>query len=513
MALPRIVRQRKRRLLAVLITTAAVGCASSPTPVAVTNVVMPVVASAANPALTPPVAEVAGTEVAGPLQMVSFDQAPTVTVAPEVVAEDDNAGHEEERVTDLEETAEKPTGEPKTGFDADDFVSIALASHPKILAARQRVQATANVPIQVKTLPDPMFSNNFWPVADAALQTAGGRVANQMNLSQQIPWPEKLSTKANIASHEHQMAIAEVEAIEREIVEAVRLAYYELWFAERAIDITERTRSLLDDLEEVAKARLRTSGSQQDVLRAQLERDRLDEQIINLQRQKEISQADLATLLQQPLTALPPLSSELADLAAIERMETFLQTAEQCNPILRGLAAEIARDRDRERLACLQQYPDLTVGTHWGIISDHEAISPVADGNDNFSFTIGTSLPIWREKINAGVREAAHRRSSTVRRYEAERDLIYGRLRRLVAQIDAVSEQRKIYTDRIIPRTEDTLKLTVADYRGERTEFFSVIDTYRELLMLEIQLARFDANLASLLAQVDRTVGCTSYAP
>ncbi|EGF27289.1 TolC family protein [Rhodopirellula sp. JC740] len=389
------------------------------------------------------------------------------------------------------------------------FVNEALSRHPKILAARQRVAAASNVIPQAKALPDPTFNNTFWPFHDNALQTAGGRVGNQMSVNQKVPFPDKLKTKAIIASREVQIAQTEVDGIAREITESVRLAYYEVWFATRAIAIIEETKDLVADLTDVAEARYRSGGSQQDVLRAQLETDRLDEQLITLRRQKQVAQADLATLLQQPVDLLPEATDELGITDTPQQIEELIALAEQCNPKLRGLAWEIQRDRDKERLACLQQYPDFNVGLSWGLISDgHDVISPVANGNDNLSISFGTTLPIWREKINAGIREAAHRRSSTTRRLEAERDELYGKIRRLIVQADALAEQRDIYENRIIPRTEGTLELSIADYRGKRTDFFTLIETYRELLMFETQLARIDATLAGTIAQLDRTVGC-----
>jgi len=400
--------------------------------------------------------------------------------------------------------SQQPAGQP-----VEFFVGEALSRHPKILAARQRVAAASNVIPQAKALPDPTFNNTFWPFHDQALQTAGGRVGNQMSVNQMVPFPDKLKTKAVIASREVQIAQTEVDAIAREITESVRLAYYEVWFATRAITIIEETKDLVADLTDVAEARYRSGGSQQDVLRAQLETDRLDDQLITLRRQKQVAQADLATLLQQPVNLLPEASLELGVNDTPQQIESLIALAEQCNPKLRGLAWEIQRDRDKERLACLQQYPDFSVGLNWGLISDgHDVISPVANGHDNVSISFGTTLPIWREKINAGIREAAHRRSSTTRRLEAERDELYGKIRRLIVQADALVEQRDIYEDRIIPRTEDTLKLSIADYRGKRTDFFTLIETYRELLMFETQLARIDATLAGTIAQLDRTVGC-----
>ena len=389
------------------------------------------------------------------------------------------------------------------------FVAAALANHPKIRAARNRVAAASNVIPQARALPDPKFNNTFWPVQNQALQTAGGRVGHQFQLSQGVPWPEKLRTKAAIASREVQMAQAEVDQIEREITEAVRLAYYEVWFATRAIKIIEETRELVDDLTKVAEARYKAGGTQQDVLRAQLEADRLDDQLVGFRKRKKQAQADLAALLQQPVTLIPETQQDIGLNDAPKQLDELLGLAEQCSPELRALAWEIQRDRQKQRLACLQKYPDFNLGLNYSIINDDtNVISPVANGHDNISFAFGVTLPIWREKINAGIREAAHRTSSSGQRFEAERDVIQGKLRRLMAQADALVEQGAIYEDRIIPRTEDTLKVSIADYRGKRTDFFTLIETYRELLMFETQLARIEATLAGTIAQIERTVGC-----
>ena len=397
----------------------------------------------------------------------------------------------------------------ETSESVEYFISLALANHPSIQAARQRVSAELHRIPQVRALPDPKFNNTFWPIHDQSLQTAAGRVGNQMSVSQIVPWPEKLRTKAAIVSQEVRVAQAEVDRVEREITESVRLAYYEVWFATRAIAIIEETQELINDLTKVAEARYRSGGTQQDVLRARLESDRLADKLVSLAKQKQVAQADLAALVQQPVTLVVEAGEELGLADVPAQLDELIALAEQCNPKLAGLAWEIQRDRQKHRLACLQQYPDLQFGLNWGLVNDNNnVISPVANGHDQINFNVGTTLPIWRDKINAGVREAANRTSSSVKRLDAERDALYGKLRRLLAQADAFTEQRDIYEKRIIPRTEDTLKLAIADYRGKRTDFFSLIETYRELLMFETQLARIEASLAGTIAQVERAVGC-----
>ena len=207
---------------------------------------------------------------------------------------------------------------------------------------------------------------------------------------------------------------------------------------------------------------------------------------------------------------VPTAVTDLGVDEASPQIDLLVAQAESCNPTLHRLAAEIARDRAKEFLTCLQQYPDFQLGLGYSIVSDdHDVISPVANGHDNINFSLGVTLPIWRDKISAGISEAAHNRSSTALRREAERDRLRGTLRRQVAAAHAAIEQLDLLRTRLIPRTEQTLTISTADYQNEKADFTDLVDTYRELLALQVQVARTKATLASTLAQIERTVGCS----
>lgn len=394
--------------------------------------------------------------------------------------------------------------------DLQSLIATALAVHPRIQAARQRVAALSNRVPQVTALEDPVIGNTFWPIQDNALQTAGGRVGHQFNLSQKVPWPEKLTARGLVAQREAEVAAAEIAKAEREIVEAVRLAYYELWLAGRLIAIVKENQELARNLITIAEARYRTGGGQQDILRAEIERDKLDDQLISLRLQKEQARADLGTLVRQPIDLMPTAFETLQSLDVMPDLELLLAQAEQCNPNLQGLAAEIARDRAKQTLACLQQYPDFQLGLGYSIISDDQnVISPVANGQDNINFSVGVSLPIWRDKLNGGVREAAHQWNSSVQLKDAELDRLRGQLRRQIASAFAALEQLELFRERLLPKTEQALQIVTADYQGNKADFGDLIETYQEFLGYQVQVARLQATLASTLAQIERTTGCS----
>jgi outer membrane protein, heavy metal efflux system len=412
------------------------------------------------------------------------------------------------KTADKDETPDDELSEQKPTLGVDELVQMAIAVHPKIQAARSRIAAAQFRIPQASALPDPLAETLFWPIANNAQQLAGGRMANQLSLAQTVPWPEKLRAQAEVAAREVGMAQAEMREIEREIVESVRLAYYEVWYSGHAYGIVHENRKLAEQIVEIAQNRLRAGGSQQDVIRAVLEVEKRDQQLLELNRQFEVAQADLATLIQQPLDLSIETTQDLPASDVTTQLDTLLATAEQCNPALQSLAWQIQRDLQKQRLATLQNYPDLTYGVQYGMMSSSQATSPVADGIDNISFSVGTTLPIWKKKIQAGICQAAWERSSSSQLRQSEWNSIAGRLRRLVQQAHSLDRQRALYVEKMIPRAEQAFEISRSEYTVGKISFVQLIDNFSEVLMFRVEAARIEATLAGVLAQIERTVGC-----
>ena len=172
------------------------------------------------------------------------------------------------------------------------------------------------------------------------------------------------------------------------------------------------------------------------------------------------------------------------------------------------LGWQIQRDLQKQRLASLQKYPDLTYGVQYGMMSTSQAISPVADGIDNISFSVGSTIPIWKKKIQAGVCQAASERNSSTKLYQSERNTIAGRLRRLIQQADSLNKQRTLYAEKLIPRAKQAFEISQSEYIVGKISFVQLIDNYSEVLMFRVEVVRIEASLAGVLAQIERTVGC-----
>lgn len=393
--------------------------------------------------------------------------------------------------------------------DVDFYVRIALERNPEILAARRDVAAQSEVIPQATALDDPMLVESFQPFSNNSIQTAAGRGVNSLSLSQRFPWFGKLRVRGEVAEQETKIALARFAQSQLKVIEQVKLSYFELFFNQGAIEITEEDAKLLQDLLKFAEARYRTGKtSQQDVLRAQVELEKLRDRLIFLRRRLKQSQADLAKDLHTSPESDLKATKSLPPESAPKQIENLYEAAVRCRPELQQRLHAIIRNQRVRKLAQLQYYPDVTVGLGWQSITNNGALSGVANGNDNLAFTVGINLPVWRDKLRAGVSEAEQRVIASARRYDNERDDTFRRIKRLIVQADALEEQIKLFEKSIIPKSVQTLRVSVADYRVGKVDFQQIIDNWSDLLRYQTQLIRLKATLGQTLASLERVIGC-----
>ncbi len=410
-----------------------------------------------------------------------------------------------------DEPATLPTESELNGpHPVDFYVRIALERNPEIRAASRRAEAQQEVIPQVTALDDPLLGDTFWPVTDNSPQTASGRMPNTLTLSQQFPWFGKLRLRGEVAEQQTKIALTDLAKAQLKVTEDVKIAYHELQFHQRAIDITLVNKGLLRDLRSAAEARLRVGGSQQDVLRALLEEDKIEDRLIGLRRELGVAQADLAKLLHTLPDTQPRALEGPESLSAPAELAQLYEVAVRYRPELHKRLHAIMRDQRAEELAELDYYPDLVLGVGWQAVTTDDSLSPAANGHDNVGFGVGVNLPIWRDKLRAGVREAEQRVLESTRRYDATRDDTFRLIKRLVVQTHALEQQIRLFKnqpDGLIPRADQTLKLSTAGYPGGTVDFPQLIDDWTDVLDYRIQLARLEASLGQTLASLERVVG------
>jgi outer membrane protein TolC len=389
----------------------------------------------------------------------------------------------------------------------DALLGYALANNPEIQAARYQARSLgARVP-QVKSLPDPQLLTTVFL---EEIQTAAGPQEVALTLSQRFPWFGKLALRSQVAYQNAMAAYARVTGTELKVVEEVKRAYFDLYFVQAATIETERLEQPLKDLIDIASAKYATSAGKaglESVLQAQVELARLQTTLIGLEESKADAQAKLAGVLHLPpqtrIEAQPVVGrTDLAHTA-----ETLVGLIDSCQPELEAWRHEIARDRSSVNLACRDYWPDVALGLSWYEMGDR-GISPVANGRDAYSLGVGINLPLYRKRLDAAVREARYKSSSSARRYAAAQDRFRAEVGALYARFREQDRVLTILETRILPPAEQTLELSAESYRTGTLEFQQLIDAYRTLLDVRIDYHKRLALREQAIASLERAVGC-----
>ena len=391
----------------------------------------------------------------------------------------------------------------------DAYIHLALHENRMVQAARANVVAMqARIP-QVTALDDPVVSNTIYPIPSVAPQySLMGYNPYNLMIAQQFPWCGTLRLRGEAAAQDVKVALAELCAAELDAVAAVKRAYYDLYFNERAEEILTENRRLAADFVQLAKVRVQTGGSQQDFLRAEVVINDLDREVIRIRQGRTEARADLA----QQLHINP--ESELKTMPGVpvpnvpDQVDRLYRLAVAARPELRGRLAAIARDERAVELARKRYYPNITLGLSYMDMEKTNATTPrTASGFPNVGLFVGFNLPVYQSKLAAGVAEAQARAVADAKLYDAERDSTYREVKDLITQAKAQRDIIELFRASILPKSEQALSAAASDYRLGNVDYVTLITAWREVLQIQLQVAQIEAELGKALASLERTVG------
>ncbi len=406
--------------------------------------------------------------------------------------------------------AASPAGVPAWPLDA--CIRQALEANATVLAARWNVESLRHRIPQVTSLDDPVVSNTIYPVPEVAPQySLMGYEPYNVLLAQQFPWFGTLRLRGQLAEREVQIALHELAAAQLDTVEAVKRAYFDLQFNQRAEALLLENRQLAADFLQIARERYRTATvTQADVLRSEVALADIDRELESLRAAAGDAEAELARAMHlAPGTPMATLG-ETAPEAIPADLERLYALAVAARPDLKGRLAAIARDHSAVELARKRYKPNVTLGLAYGLMSERGAmVGNAADGQPNVGMFIGFNLPIYRKKLAAGVAEAQARVASDAALYEAERDQAHRDIKGLALQARSLQNVTELLRRANLPAARQIRELTAGDYRAgaEGVDFLAVLGATRDLLEIELQIAQLEAETSKALASLERAVG------
>ncbi len=387
----------------------------------------------------------------------------------------------------------------------EGLVNLGLAQNPATATAQHRINSLRHRIPQELSQPDPMVNTttHLSPV-----ETAAGRQAFALGVSQKVVNAERLATKAAIAMEDVRAAEQNLNLVQLEIAEKIRVACYQLLYVREAVEITKQDAESLEQIAEVIlrQYEVKQSVSQQDVLGVQVEQSQVENQIVALQQKERSLQARLARLVHLS----PDSSFEILDelTPALGPLDANALTAQaiSARPELAGQLANIRRDRKTIHLANLQNKPDFTIGLNW-IGTSSDGISPVANGDDALLLGIGFNLPVRQERIQAAICEARESSLASASQLESLKYEVAEEVYDLVAKAEGTADTLRLLQEDIIPKSARTLDLSIEEYTNGDVKYVQLIENWRALLKYRITESRLIAEYNQILASLVRSIG------
>lgn len=367
--------------------------------------------------------------------------------------------------------------------------------------------------VGVNNLSAKNFSNprdNMTSRGYGTAQTTVGKSYEEMppymefGVSQMIPIG-KLGVRRRIAVKEYDRAALALRAETVETLHMLRMNYYELVFARSSIRILEgikkQIKLVIDSETAAAKSGM---GSLANVIKARIEYNMVDEEIITLrQKQREIEQ-NLNYLIGKKIDvkteALP--EPDFKEISADEVRTEIIAS----NPQLKMLMINTEISKQEISLKKAEYAPDVDLG--FSYMRQRGAVKRSMDEgmvdmngssfirktekmkrDDMISAMVTINIPFWFWKKNIPMVEEMKKK------HEAAKNLYQDRLNDMSARAETLAGQLvkwrdlyKLYHDKLIPQTELALETNLARYRTSSVEFMPVVDTVRMLLRFKKEL-------------------------
>ena len=390
---------------------------------------------------------------------------------------------------------------PTSEIHLPDLVREALERNPEVQMAARMVEAKhARVP-QAGALPDPVLmygvENEGRPVPFETLGTNGFSDV-YVGFTQEIPFHGKRGLREKVAGEEASAEEWRYEGIRRRIAAEVAEAYYDLYATHAGLDLVEESARLLDQLIKVAHTRLSVGQtSQQDVLDAEVEMSRLEERRTEHAARRAILEERLRSLLYRRTADPLGRPTPVTPTPLPGPLDALLRQAEEQSPAITEKARMVAQAERLADLAKRDRKPDFSVNFTY---HNRRRLDPM------YSFGGTLTLPNLHGRQGHALEEAVASLGGARSGVDMARADIRYAVTEAYQTASSADRLLRLYDEGILKQARLSLDSALAQYRVGKTEFLTLITSWRRLLDYDLayqeQLAAHEKALARLAVHV-----------
>jgi len=383
----------------------------------------------------------------------------------------------------------------------------AVARNPAIRTAREMWEAARERIPQVRSYDN--LEVIFMPDTKNMAETRAGPQGNGVGVAQPIPFPGKLTLRGRVAEQEAESAHEMLQATMQEVLRRVRASYADYYLATRSLEVNAETTRLARAFVAIADAKYRVGEApQQDVIQAQEQLSRLAAERVGFEGDLPAAQGALNALLDRPPRAPLGPAGELDAREVEVALDALVALADHSRPELRAQDHVIEARRRSVTLAQMGFLPDFRIGgqfTQVGGGTNPEFASK--DGQDIWSVSLGFSVPIWVNRVQAGVNEARAQEMGEEFRRRDLANQVFDDLQRAYERVGVAARVERIYRLTLLPQTQARIGSARAGYQTGQIDFFTLIDSLTSFQDVRLKRYRAVHDYQRALADLERAVG------
>jgi len=387
------------------------------------------------------------------------------------------------------------------------LIKEALENNPRLEAAVQRTLAAEKAIPQSGALPDPQLTLGAMnlPVNSFAFNQEP-MTGKLVSLMQMFPFPGKLALATDMAEYEAAAVKFQQQEVRNQIIQMVKRAYYDLYAIDRARETIEKNKALMKQFVQVTEIKYATgSGLQQDVLRAQVELSKLEDDLIMWEQKRVAGTALLNALLNRDPDSRFEVTSQDLALPKDPLPLVSLSEVEERRPLLRAWKERMGRAEAAVKLTRRDYWPNFTLGTSY---NQRDNLANGMIMHDFFSVTVSLNIPLYyKRKQGAKVAEKELDRAAVAAEYENARAGVLAEIESLKADLERNRKRVELYQGGILIQAQQSLESALAGYQVGKVDFLTLINNWMMVENYELQYFFALADYRKALAGYELAIG------
>jgi len=401
-----------------------------------------------------------------------------------------------------------PLAQPeKPMMKLEQLIEEAIQNNPEILAAKNRWEVYKEKVPQASALEDPMFSFGIINLPYNFNFKQDDMTMKEFGISQKFPFPGKRPLMKQMAEKEAEAVSKDVHTKVNQVTRDVAVAYYELSHIDRASEVTQRNKEILESFAKIAETRYSVGeGIQQDVIKAHVEISKMVDDLIMLNQKRKATEAKLNALLNRPPETVVGKPEEVVPRKIPYALEELQKNALGTNPVLQGMKKMIEAKEKAYDLAKRDYYPDFKFFVAYG---QRDKTSDGMNRMDMLTGMMEVNIPIfYKSKQAPKVAEALADIRVLEAQYQGMKNEIQFMIADMASMIQRTDRQIELYKTGIIPQANLQVSSAMSAYRVNKADFMTLLDSQMTVYKYELEyhqaLTEYEKNVANLEAVIGK---------